>query len=247
MADIVPLLWLLNIYQYIRWLVKDILLPISCSVFASYVFWHIASNAFTTKIKFASNIEAKRISLKPNKKRYRIKLINTGPFDIYEAEYIIQFSYIPQKKTRRVLTLNISQRFNATILYGRKYQERYQKTNCSRFLEILEPKNFYSNFRANVHSLNIVNAAKNKTLTLTDVFNEYQKSMRITVLVFGIDSFTGVRRFFKSQTYKYKDVVEGKYNYCSLEGKSYSKYVGEVLKVVKPKVKSGKTLQKKVK
>lgn len=76
-------------------------------------------------------------------------------------------------------------------------------------------------------------AAKNKKLTLTDVFNEYHKSMKITVLVFGIDSSTGVRRFFKSHSYGHKDVVEGKYHYCSLEEKRYSEYAEAVLRVDK--------------
>lgn len=180
-------------------------------------FGFLLLNAFTTKIKFAPNVEAKRISSKSNKKRYRIKLLNIGSADIRETEYIVQFSYIPQKRARRVLTLNISQRFNINILYGRKYQEKHPQNNCARILEILEPMDFYSNFKEKVHSSNIVEAAKNKKLTLTDVFNEYHKSMKITVRVFGIDSSSGVRRVFESQTYKYEDVVEGKYHYCLLK------------------------------
>ena len=219
------------ICQAIIWSIQNLLLPILCSAIASYVFWLFASNAFTTKIKFAPKIEAKCISPKSHKKRYRIKLLNIGSADIQEAEYILSNFHTFLKKTRRVLTLNISQRFNAITLYGRKYQEKNPKINCPRILEILEPMDFYSNFKEKVHSSNIVEAAKNKKLTLTDVFDEYHKSMKITVLVFGINSSTGVRRFFKSQTYKYKDVVEGKYNYCSLEGKSYSEYAEAVLRV----------------
>lgn len=231
MADIVPLLWLLNIYQCIRWLVKDILLPISCSVFASYVFWHIASNPLTTKIKFAPKIEKSSVS--PNKKRFRIKMLNIGCADIYEAEYIIQFSYIPQKEKeiRRVLTLDISQRFRMPVLYGKKHQKAYKGSNYSRLLEILEPKDFYSNFTDNIHEEHIVKSAQNKKLTLGQVFDEYSDSLKITVLVFGIDSFTGIRRFFKSQAYKSSDIVEGRYCSCNLEEMSFSKYVDKVLAI----------------
>lgn len=69
----------------------------------------------------------------------------------------------------------------------------------------------YKEFAKEDYKEEIRKKAREKTLTIDDIFEAYSNA-RIVIYVFGNDSVTGARRNFRSPMYCRDDIVEGEFH-----------------------------------
>jgi len=218
-----------------EWILTNLLLPTLCSFVATYIFWNCSSKLVSTRIRFAPKIERSVNPDDPSTHRLRIKLINVGWGDVYDVNYMVRLSYRQKNEYRpyRSVRLDLGQRSFAPAIYGRKMQRKRRKHVCTWTLRFHRTDEFYTDFARANHKAEIRERAEAKLLTFDDVIEEYKDSIKITVFAFGVDSLTGVERFFRSKDYFYEDIVEGHYNTSRIWKTKYSEYLEYVLSIEK--------------
>ena len=216
-------------------MIKDILLGISSSLVASVVFWVFTFWYSPTKIRFSSQIEKSTDSYDKSHKRYRIKLLNIGRRDLLEVTYIVRLSISTETSSGEQTTnntyLGLGYSDVPPVFHGKKWQNINKGKNAAWILPLLMIDSTYSEFSKRFYPENIQKAAKDKSLTLDDVFQEFKDRIGITIYAFGFDAITGARKMFQSKWYSTKDIKQGTFNKPSDQIKSYNDYVDHILTV----------------
>lgn len=209
-------------------ILTSIIIPIICSVIATRLFWWYSFRSGTTKIQFSPSIEK---STTESETRYRFRLINIGKGNLYDVKFMARMSYRTATSRPRIVYLKIGQRSEAPMIFGRKEQKKRPKEVLCWTLRINPGDEFFTSFSSKEHPPQIVKKAKNKTLTLTDVINQYGGSFSFSIYLFGTDSITGVEKVFHSPRYRVGDIKTGRFKSAAQYLRSYKNYVDYVMQV----------------
>ena len=208
-----------------------------CSVIASYVFWTLSFKVSTTKIIFSHHIEK---SYREDRYKLRIRMINTGPADLFDVRFVARLMYKPRMKSERqgratAVYLNVGHQSMLPILYGRQKQKKYPTAVLAWTSVLEESEHFFSEFSKQHHPEEIRTKANDKTLTVNDVIVEYGEHLHIRIFAFGTDSMTGIEKMFMSPRYTTKDVTVGRYNSPNKNYIWYRNYINHIMNIIPAK------------
>ena len=211
-----------------------IVTSIICSVIASYVFWTLSFKVSTTKIIFSHHIEK---SLREGRYKLRIRMVNTGPADLFDVRFVARLMYKPRMKGERqsratAVYLNFGHQSMLPILYGKQKQKKHPTAVLSWTSVLEESDDFYSEFSKQHHTDAIRAKALNKTLTVDDVIVEYSENSHIRIFAFGTDSMTGIEKMFLSPRYTANDLIIGRFNTPNKKFKWYRNYINYIMDII---------------
>lgn len=210
-----------------------IMTSVICSIVATSLFWKLSFKAKSTNMVFSSDIER---SFQENRFKLRLRIINTGPANLFDIRFVARLFYRPRTKNERlgrktIAHLSLGQRSMSPILYGKKEQMKRSRDVFCWTLVLEESDDFYRVFSRDYYPDHIKNKAEKRTLKLDDVIEEYNDSISIRVYAFGIDSMTGIEKLFISPRYRVHNIITGRYNPTNTYFKKYNDYVNYILSV----------------
>ncbi len=194
-------------------IILTITLGIITSLISSVIFWIVSFKKKRTNIIFSPIIEKSDIYDKTGK-RFRIRLINTGAYDLFEVN-LRAVIYIKTKEGHNYTYFDLGNLSYIPILYGTRSQKKMLDMNPYHTLTFYPNDGFFSEFSKKIYNFKeypyFNKKALDKTLTFEEIFMIFKESLEIVIHVFGNEDVTGARRHFISKTYRYDDIVEGKF------------------------------------
>lgn len=211
----------------------NIILGISASIIASFVFWLFSFRISRTKVIFSKNIEkSKNTGEYPGKNRYRIMMLNSGKRDLIEVSFMVKIS-INREGTTNYTYLKLGNDNRLPVMYGKAHQFKNLESRCAHKLTIRFSPTGLTEFKKNFYAKSIQDKAKTGKLSLDDIFNEYGENVSLTIFTYGNDSLTGARRMFCSPDYDISSVKNGIYKMKMLKDYNiaYKLYVKDILQI----------------
>lgn len=195
-------------------LIINTLISALTGVGASFFAWWISITRFVPKVNFADKIAKMKTNENLSGIRYRFKFENAGLRNIIDLEIIVRL---------RIKGLRENLPENNEIVYLSTSSLEYKKVAILRPVKknnkraVLEIKVYdCSYFEKNIFTEKIQKLAKEKKLTLEDIFSSYE-NVDLQILILGYDSFSGVRKYFESKLYTKADISLGTFSKTGLE------------------------------
>ena len=211
--------------------IDEIIISIICSVIASFVFWILTFRISRTKVLFSECIEkSSDVFENPDDFRYRVKLINVKRTDLIDVSFIVRFS-VSRGNTNSNTFLQLGYPASLPVLHGKKWQMKNKERFASWCIPIKMTNSAYEEFSKEFYPPSLRNKAKERTLTLYDIFEQLHDQVKLTIYTFGYDALTGARRLFQSKSYTSIDVVEGHFKSPCHYYTKYSDYVSHILQI----------------
>lgn len=202
-----------------------VLIPFLVSVLAAWFFWIASYKLSSIRLVFSEKLEKRKDvrAGKENQYRYRIKVANIGRRDLFEVYMIAKLKVkTPDGRTNTTyfpigeeIVIPVLKRKNK-MKKMRENKKKYRSTGMWKRTTVYSYGLYinemaYNEYSKNFYEESIIEKAKAKTLVIDDIFQAYPDS-KLTIFVFGNDSVTGARRKYESKTYKYDDIIEGRFH-----------------------------------
>lgn len=200
---------------FLEYIAVPLLSGIVASLFASALWWYFAFKRTRTNIKFSNGLRARPTS-DESLGEYDIlfKVGNLGKTDLEEvnivAKLFINYNYA-------YLSVGYGNYINC--LRGQKYIKKRKHTpnNYTHILSINLDDQAFSHFQRKTYLPEIIQKAKEKELTLWDIYKSYPKAAQLTLFIFGYDAKTGARKTFTSKIYKLEDIKPRHFSKVSVD------------------------------
>ena len=212
-------------------IIERIIESILCSVIASFVFWILTFRISRTKLQFSECIEKSPDVLNREKDqyRYRVKLINVKNTNLIDVSFIVRLT-VHRKKINNNTFLQLGYPTSLPVLYGKKWQMKNPDSSASWIVQLKMTDSAYEEFSKSFYPCAIRKKADERTLSLTDIFEELGNTVGITIYAFGYDAVTGARRQFQSKEYRNSNIVKGRFR-SSHRFKRYKDYISYILEI----------------
>ena len=193
-----------ELYKYII----SAIIGIPIGILGSFFAWLIVVRLKVGDIKFSPIIKKNIDELDNSGFKYHIKLIKRA---IYDLELITQYKVKGLHKNNpddwNIIYIPIHlNRLSESIPTGKqplRYRIRLYINDLDDLNKIIYPKE-------------IIEKAKLKTILLEDLLN-LGTDRTLQIFAFGIDEFTGIRKFFKSKIYSLNDIKKGSFEVRDLD------------------------------
>lgn len=189
----------------------EIMGNVGISIVASAFFWYFSFVITGAKIIFSGTIEKQRSNSKQGECSYRIRLTNYGARDFTEVTLITKILITTHSETKRSTYLATGDDQTIPIMGGWRSRTKERYMYYTYFPGLYMCDKTFKEFEHEKYTDEIRKKAKEKTLTLSDIFEEYGENVELTVYIFGNDAVTGARKMFTSKRYTLKDVEEGRF------------------------------------
>jgi hypothetical protein len=163
--------------------------------------WWILFHRIIPQVEFSPNIS--KYDFNEIGRRYRIKIRNAGKRGIIDLEVfpILKIRGLNPELPDNWLLITLNTSLN-------NYHIANLKEN--RIISLF-PENI-DKFASNSFPANIRDKYQNKELTLEDLMS-LNNDVKLVVLIYGYDEFSGARRLFESRPYYRKDIKYGTFDH----------------------------------
>ena len=180
---------------------------------SSFVFWKLTqwySNP-KTNIIFSDQIQKGVIEENGKKKsKYRIRFSNIGKRDLVEVSLAAKLVNKIDNATWEATYLRMGDGITVPVILG--FQPKSDRHYRAYMYGIYMSSSALETYRReDIYPVEIIEKAKDGSLTPDDIFLYYKNDATLTIYAFGNDIATGARRMFYSKEYKFKDVISGQF------------------------------------